>query len=38
MLPMSLIPVIGSSITAIGAFAIFVATLRLGQAPRGKAH
>jgi hypothetical protein len=38
MRPMTLIPVIGSSLTAVGAFAIFVATLRLGRAPRGKAQ
>jgi hypothetical protein len=29
-----MIPVIGSTITALGAFALFLATLRLGRAPR----
>jgi hypothetical protein len=36
MLPMAMIPVIGSSLTALGAFALFLATLRLGRAPRSK--
>ncbi len=31
MLPMTLIPVIGSTLTALGATAIFVATLRIGR-------
>ncbi len=36
MLPMATIPVIGSTLTAFGAFALFLATIRLGRAPRGK--
>jgi hypothetical protein len=36
MLPMAMIPVIGSSLMTLGAFAIFLATLRLGRAPRSK--
>jgi hypothetical protein len=31
MIPMTLIPVIGSTLTALGAAAIFVATLRIGR-------
>jgi hypothetical protein len=31
-----MIPLIGSSLTALGAFALFLATIRLGQAPRSK--
>ncbi len=37
MLPMTLIPVIGSTITALGALAIFVATLRIGKPAVSKA-
>jgi hypothetical protein len=36
MLLMAMIPLIGSSLTALGAFALFLATIRLGQAPRSK--
>jgi hypothetical protein len=31
MIPMNTIPLIGSIITALGAFAIFIATLRIGR-------
>jgi hypothetical protein len=35
---MAMIPIIGSSLTALGAFALFLATICLGQAPRSKMH
>jgi len=34
MLRMTMIPIIGSTVTALGALALFLATLRLGRAPR----
>jgi len=37
MIPMMLISVIGSSVTALGALAIFLATLRIGKPAAGKA-
>ncbi len=37
MRPMTMIPLIGSSVTSIGALAIFIATLRIGRAPSRKA-
>jgi hypothetical protein len=37
MLPMTLISVVGSTVTALGALAIFVATLRIGKPAVGKA-
>jgi hypothetical protein len=35
MLPMTMIPLIGSSVTSLGALAIFIATLRIGK-PSGR--
>ena len=37
MLPMNMIPLIGSSVTSIGALAIFIATLRIGKPASRKA-
>ncbi len=36
MLPMTMIPLIGSSVTSLGALAIFIATLRIGKTPSRK--
>jgi hypothetical protein len=33
---MTMIPLIGSGITSIGALAIFIATLRIGKSPSRK--
>ncbi len=37
MPPMTMIPLIGSSVTSLGALAIFIATLRIGRTPGRKA-
>jgi hypothetical protein len=37
MLPMTMIPLIGSSVTSLGALAIFIATLRIGRSTGRKA-
>jgi hypothetical protein len=36
MLPMAIIPLIGSSVTSLGALAIFLATLRIGKSSSRK--
>lgn len=38
MRPMTMIPVLGSTLTALGALALFVATLRIGRQEPSKAR